>query len=39
MWVTYEVAFPREISEEQKAELRQLFGGDSEWQRQQRDEL
>lgn len=39
MWVTFEVAFPREISEDQKAELRRLFGGDAEWQRQQRDEL
>ena len=39
MWVTYTVAFPRTVSEEQKAQLRALFGSDGEWRRQQHDEL
>lgn len=39
MWVTFTVAFPKVISEEQKEQLRKLFGSDAEWQRQQHDEL
>ena len=37
MWVTFSIAFPRAISDEQKQQLRELFGGNDEWQR--KDEL
>lgn len=37
LWVTFTVAFPRTITEEQRKELRRLFGEDGEWARH--DEL
>lgn len=37
LWVTFTVAFPRAITEEQRGELRRLFGEDGEWARH--DEL
>lgn len=35
LWVTYSVAFPKSISDEQRRQLKALFGGSAEWRRQQ----
>lgn len=35
LWVTYSVAFPKSITDEQRRQLKALFGGSPEWQRQQ----
>ena len=41
LWVTYSVAFPTSISDEQRQQLKALFGANPEWQRRQlaHDEL
>lgn len=41
LWVTFQVAFPKTLTDGQRDQLRQLFGGNSEWERRQlaHDEL
>ncbi|PRW20497.1 dnaJ ERDJ3B isoform A [Chlorella sorokiniana] len=41
LWVTYSVAFPTSITDEQRQQLKTLFGANPEWQRRQlaHDEL
>lgn len=41
LWVTYSIAFPKSISDEQRQQLKALFGANPEWQRRQlaHDEL
>ena len=33
LWVTYRVAFPESITDEQRQQLRALFSGSPDWQR------
>lgn len=41
LWVTFNIAFPKSVTDEQRAELKRLFGGEPQWQRRElaHDEL